>query len=151
MITNDGPKVIEYNVRFGDPETQTLMPLLDGDWGEVFYEIASGKISPLKWKKQFVTCVVLAAEDYPNLPVKGTVISGDVACENAFNYVLHAGTKKNNEGDWVTNGGRVLNLIGIGHDHQESIEKAYTLLDEISWKGMQYRKDIGKKINEIIK
>ncbi len=146
MITEDGPKVIEYNVRFGDPETQTILPLLDGDWGEVLYDIASGQIKPLKWKNQHITCVVLAAENYPNSPVKDVVIEGSLSEEGPFNYILHAGTKQNDEGDWVTNGGRVLNLIGVGQDPHESISNAYAMTKTINWTGMQFRKDIGDKL-----
>ncbi len=149
MVTKDGPTVIEYNVRFGDPETQTLLPLLDGDWGEVFSDIAKGVVKPLSWKSQCVSCIVLAAENYPAQPVKGVKINGNIQASSAFSYILHAGTKKNEDGDWVTNGGRVINLIGMGSTHGESVGNAYKLCEEINWDGMQLRRDIGAGISKI--
>lgn len=149
MVTENGPIVIEYNVRFGDPETQTLLPLLDGDWGEVFLDIASGVVKPLTWKTQCISCVVLAAENYPASPVKGAKINGNLQLSSAFSYILHAGTKRNEVGDWVTNGGRVLNLIGLGATHEEALSQAYKLSEEVSWDGMQLRRDIGAGISKI--
>ncbi len=143
MITDLGPQVLEYNVRFGDPETQVILPLIDGDWGEVFFKIAQGEVPTLKWKTEACACVVVAAENYPGTPVKGAVIVGlDSKNNTDESYVLHAGTKKQNE-DWVTSGGRVLNVIGHGHDLQNALKNAYQRLETIQFKGMQYRKDIG--------
>ncbi len=149
MVTEEGPKVIEYNVRFGDPETQTILPLLDGDWGDVFYDISQGVVKPLAWKPQFVSCVVIAAENYPGTPVKGQLISEELNIGSAFSYLLHAGTKKDEKNRWVTNGGRVLNAIGVGASHEESLENAYQLVDRVKWQGAQVRRDIGNGIKKL--
>lgn len=145
MITSRGPTVIEYNVRFGDPETQVMFPLLDGDWGDVFREAAQGKISPLSWKPVSAACVVLAAKGYPDSPERGAEISGNPGYETSSGYFLHAGTKKE-AGKWSVNGGRVLNAIGMGSNLQEAVDSAYKQAAEVSWDGMQIRKDIGKKV-----
>lgn len=145
MITKEGPKVVEFNVRFGDPEAQVILPLLDGDWAQVFLEMAKGNVPPLKWKSNVQTaCVVIAAEGYPDHPVKDVTISGDLERQTASSYFLHAGTRA--QGDaWVTNGGRVLNSIGIGSTREEALKHAYALIDFCKWSGMQFRRDIGQK------
>jgi phosphoribosylamine--glycine ligase len=142
MMTAQGPQVLEYNVRFGDPETQVLMPLLDGDWGQTFLKIAKGQLPSLTWKDQAAACVVLAAEGYPQQPVKGVPISGDLSAgENS--YFLHAGAAK--EGDqWLVNGGRVLNAIGLGRSVPEAVGEAYRQAQKVQWPNLQYRRDIGK-------
>ena len=94
MITEKGPKVIEYNVRFGDPEAQALLPLLDGDWAQVFKQVAEGHLPSLKWKSLFSACVVLASENYPSGPIKEEKIEGDLLYETSSSYFLHAGTKE---------------------------------------------------------
>ena len=143
MIVNKNPFVLEYNVRFGDPETQVLLPLLEGDWVEVFLSVAEGKLPSLKWKqKTFATCVVLAGEGYPFQPIKGTSIQGDMDFESTHSYFLHAGTKKTNTG-WLTDGGRVLNSVGLGKTKEESVQRAYEQATYIYWSGMQIRSDIG--------
>lgn len=144
MMTSDGPSVLEFNTRFGDPEAQVLLPLLDGDWGKVFHSVAKGQMTELKWKNIYAACVVLAAEGYPQNAVKGTVISGDLAGQTSSSYVLHAGTKKNGS-QWTVNGGRVLSVVGIGSTLREAIKKSYELAETIDWPGKQMRGDIGKK------
>ncbi len=144
IMTEDGPNTLEYNTRFGDPEAQVLLPLLDGDWGQVMLQIASGEMPHLAWKSLYSACVVLAAEGYPNTAVKGTEIEGDVQAQTTSSYILHAGTKRDN-GKWVTNGGRVLNCIGIGSTLKEAVKKAYEISEGVTWKGRQARSDIGKK------
>lgn len=110
MITSQGPKVIEYNVRFGDPEAQVIFPLLDGDWGEVFDLVSRGAIPQLKWKKLFTSCVVMAAEGYPDNPVKGISIDGDIYAQTPSSYFLSAGVQKATNSDnsaiadWQTGG-----------------------------------------------
>lgn len=146
MITKSGPSVIEFNVRFGDPETQVIMPLLDGDWGKVFFEIANGNLTPLKWKPMAAACVVLAAEGYPDSPKKDVTILGDVFAESSSSYFLHAGTKKSSDGKWKTYGGRVINAIGTGASIEDAIRKAYQQNERVKWNGVQYRTDIGKKL-----
>ena len=145
MITESGPRVLEYNVRFGDPETQVLMPLLGGgDWGRVFSEVARGQVPELQWKDTAAACVVLAAENYPSLPVKGSVITGNLSASRD-QYFLHAGTVFEDK-QWKTSGGRVLNAIGIGKNTDQALEKAYEKAEEtVKWSGMQYRKDIGSR------
>lgn len=147
MITSQGPRVLEFNTRFGDPETQAILPLLDGDWGTVFKELADGRLPKLKWKSIASCCVALAAEGYPGTPVKGVVIEGlesaDV-CDSR--YFLHAGTRRETSGQWVTAGGRVLNAIGLGADINEAVANAYQLANQISWPGKQMRLDIGAKL-----
>ena len=147
MMTSDGPQVLEYNIRFGDPETQVLLPLMQGDWGQSMLEIANGDLPELQWSDQAVACVVLAAENYPKSPVKDVTIEGALeATEDG--YILHAGTsrKGNQMGDrW----GRVLNVIGTGDDLSSAIQASYRLADKIQWPGMQYRRDIGKQFYQV--
>lgn len=149
MLTEEGPSVLEYNVRFGDPEAQMLLPMLDGDWAEVFAALADGQLIDMKWKSQSVTCLVLAAEGYPENPVKGTAITGDVHYSGPEGYLLHAGTRAagssgaSNAVRFVTNGGRVMNAVGIGRDLVESRERAYKVAENAQWSGRQMRRDIG--------
>lgn len=145
MITNQGPKVIEYNVRFGDPEAQVIFPLLDGDWGQALMAVAKGELAKLSWKPLYSSCVVLAAKGYPSAPEKNSAITGDVFSEGPMSYFLHAGTKKDQDQHWVTSGGRVMNAIGIGSNLEESLKNAYSQSEKVSWSGIQIRKDIGQK------
>jgi phosphoribosylamine--glycine ligase len=143
MIADQTPLVLEYNVRFGDPEAQVLLPLLEGDWAEVFLSVAEGKLPVLNWKKNaFASCVVLAGEHYPSKPVTGVPIQGNIAFESSHSYFLHAGTKKTNT-EWLTDGGRVLNALGLGTSKEESIKNAYKQAAQVNWPGMQIRPDIG--------
>lgn len=146
MITDSGPSVLEFNVRFGDPETQVIVPLLDGDWGKVFSDLAQGNVAPMKWKPMAAACVVLAAEGYPDNPKKDVTVLGDVFAESSSGYFLHAGTKKSSDGKWKTNGGRVFNSVGVGKDIKEAIRKAYEQSERVKWNGVQFRSDIGKKL-----
>ena len=142
MMTERGPQVLEYNVRFGDPEAQVLMPLLNGgDWGKVFSEVARGQIPRLEWKDIATACVVLAAENYPFSPVKGAIITGNLN-SSRDQYFLHAGTVFKDK-QWQTSGGRILNAIGIGKNVDQALERAYEKAGTVKWTGMQYRKDIG--------
>lgn len=144
MMTANGPSVLEFNVRFGDPEAQVILPLLDGDWGQVFLKIANGQIPAMKWRSLYAACVVMAAEGYPATVVKGTEIQGDLMAQTSSSYILHAGTKKEN-GIWTVNGGRVLGVVGLGSSLKEAVKKSYDLAETISWKGSQMRRDIGKR------
>lgn len=143
MITKEGPFVLEYNVRFGDPEAQVLLPLMDGDWAEVFYQIAEGKIPSLKWNNSFVTCVVLVDKGYPEVVRQGSRIEGDIHFSSERSYFLHSGTRKTGD-KWVTDGGRVLNAIGVGKSKEESIRKAYEQCTYVQWSGCAKRNDIGQ-------
>lgn len=146
MITPDGPKVIEYNVRLGDPETQVILPLLDIDTGTLFHELARGRLLPFQPRQVHAACVIMAAEGYPENPVKGTVIEGDLQTDSPIGYFVHAGTKKNPDGNWVTNGGRVLGAVGLGSNLKEALKSAYAQSEKARWSGLQKRSDIGKKI-----
>ena len=141
MMTSTGPMVLEYNVRFGDPETQVLLPLMDGDWSDVFLKISRGEMPKLKWSSSSAACVVLAAQGYPDAPVKNAPISGDLEGDTHC-YVLHAGTKMQERG-YVTNGGRVLNVVAVGSDLREALSRVYQKIEHIQWPGVQYRRDIG--------
>ena len=148
IVTKTGPKVLEYNVRFGDPEAQVILPLLKGDWSYVFESIAKGSLPSLHWKNEFVSAVVAVSEGYPKDFQKGLPICGNLSLRNISdkhlnNYFLHAGTKKNPQNEWVTSGGRVLNAVGIAETKQQALKKSYQLLETIDFQGMKYRKDIG--------
>lgn len=145
MMTADGPQVLEFNVRFGDPEAQVIMPLLDADWGYVFTQLARGELVPLKWKNMHMACVVLAAPGYPDTPQKNVIIEGDAGYHNTSSYFLHAGTSKNASGQWVTSGGRVMNAIGMASSLTEALKAAYLQARHVTWPGLQMRKDIGRK------
>jgi phosphoribosylamine--glycine ligase len=147
MLTDAGPRVLEYNVRFGDPETQVVLPLLDGDWALVLKTLAEGQLIPLNWHDdRAVACVVMAAEGYPDAPVKGVKIDGDLSSHIADDsYVLHAGTSVHGT-DFLVNGGRVLNVMGVGVDLRSALKAAYGRVEKISWPGCQFRRDIGVSI-----
>ena len=143
MIVDQKIFVLEYNVRFGDPEAQVLLPLLEGDWAKAFLSLAEGKIPNLEWKKDTsAACVVLAGEGYPSQPVIDVPIEGNINFESLSSYFLHAGTKKANT-EWLTGGGRVLNALGIGDTKEEALQKAYKQSEKVNWPGMQKRMDIG--------
>ncbi|KPA53317.1 phosphoribosylamine--glycine ligase [Photobacterium leiognathi subsp. mandapamensis] len=145
MIMSDGtPKVIEYNCRFGDPETQPIMLRMQSDLVELCLAAIDGKLDTVesKWDPRAAIGVVLAAGGYPASYNKGDVISGLPQQEVAGEKVFHAGTT-NNEGDIVTNGGRVLCATAMGDSVLEAQQRAYALAKQISWDGMFHRDDIG--------
>ncbi len=141
MVTEKGPKVLEYNVRYGDPEAQLIFPLVDTDWFEVMNKVAKGEDFKLPEAKTYGACIVLAADGYPEKPKKGAVISGAKS-----ESIYHAGTRKDRDRNWIVNGGRVLNVLGFSNDLESAISKAYENVSKVEFKGMQYRKDIGAKI-----
>lgn len=147
MVTPHGPSVLEYNVRFGDPEAQAILPLLSGDWANVFFDLSKGELKPLAWKPLYSACVVMAAPGYPDDPKKGVRIEGNLSAETPSSYFLHAGTKYG-QSIWTTNGGRVINAIGIGTSQREALDKAYAQASELSWTGLQMRKDIGSNLKK---
>lgn len=147
MITNEGPSVLEFNARFGDPEAQVVLPLLDGDWGQAFKDVAQGRVPLLKWKNSAAACVVLAAEGYPEAPKKGVRIQGDLVKDSDDTYFLHAGTARK-DGAWTTDGGRVLNAVGLGRDVRAAVAKAYEQAERAQWPGRQMRTDIGARVFE---
>lgn len=147
MLTPKGPKVIEYNCRFGDPETQVVLPLLDGDLCEIFEAIYNGTLADvnIKWKKEYCTCVVMASGGYPQSYAKGIEMNGmddKGQVEGAFIY--HAGTKYEN-GNFYTNGGRVIGVTATGESLDAALEHSYEAVGKISFDKAHYRRDIGKK------
>ena len=143
MVSSKGARVLEYNVRFGDPEAQVLLPLLEGSWADVFYQISQGKLPALKWKALHTACVVLTSPGYPLNPKMGIPIEGLIYHQTPNTYFLHAGVGQNKTGRWVTQGGRVLNAIAIGESRVEVLKKVYDQVSKISWEGEHHRKDIG--------
>ncbi|MHB1050108.1 MAG: phosphoribosylamine--glycine ligase [Bacteroidota bacterium] len=145
MITAGGPKVVEYNCRLGDPETQAVLPLIDSDPFDLFYACAKGTLGSysLRLKQESAVCIVLASKGYPDRYDTGKVISG---LENSGRecIIFHAGTKKEN-GQFLTSGGRVLGVTALGNGLQSTINKAYDAVKKISYDGVYYRSDIGKK------
>lgn len=146
MITSEGPKVVEFNCRFGDPETEAVLPLFDGDLARVMLDCVHGTLSDeaVVWKKACAVDVVLASEGYPASHSSGEVISGIEDAKKAGCLVFHAGTVKKN-GQYVVNGGRVLNVVALADTLAEAKAKAYEGVSSISWRGMQYRHDIADK------
>jgi phosphoribosylamine--glycine ligase len=149
MITADGPKVLEYNCRFGDPETQVVVPLIDGDLAEIFLSIAERRFDPSKVKIHQATavCVVMASQGYPDEYQSGKQILGleNIKMEDGV-VVFHAGTRKDG-GKIVTSGGRVLGVTAIGFNDEldQTIRNAYHAVEKITFDGTYYRSDIGKK------
>lgn len=145
MLTQDGVKVLEYNVRFGDPETQAILVRLETDLVEICGAIINKSLDKLiiEWQPGSSACVVLASTGYPQKPEIGDVISG---LENDFGDVeiFHAGTAKDSDGKFITNGGRVLGVTANADSLDEALQKSYEAVGKIGWNGMQYRRDIGK-------
>jgi len=141
MLTESGPRVVEFNCRFGDPETQVILPLIDNDFIEILEKTADGKLDNynIRWKKSFSACIVIASGGYPGDYTKGIPIEFKVPVER----FLHAGTVINKDGVIVTNGGRVLNAVSLGNTKSEALHNAYELVKEVSFKGAFYRTDIG--------
>ena len=148
MLTEEGPKVLEFNARFGDPETQVILPRLENDFAQVVRAIAEGSTDDLKlsWRDEWAVCVVLASEGYPGAYEKGKVILGIDEAEDIEDVtVFHAGTALNSDGELITAGGRVLNVVALGKTFEEARDKAYEAVDLINFEGKQYRQDIGKR------
>lgn len=150
MLTTKGPRVLEFNVRFGDPETQVVLPLLQNDLSEVLMAVAEQRLSEIKvqWKRQSALCVVLASAGYPGPIEKGKTIRGLVEAHKRKDVrIFHAGTGSGPEG-WATAGGRVLGVTGFGSTLEVARRRAYETVSLIAFEGMQYRKDIGVKARE---
>ncbi len=146
MLTREGPKVLEFNVRFGDPECQPLMARFAGDLGEVLAAVARGKITgreELPWDARAALCVVVASQGYPERYEKGQPIRGLDEVEQAGAIVFHAGTARNDKGEIVNAGGRVLGVTALGETIREAQARAYAALAHLDWPGGFYRRDIG--------
>ena len=147
MLTADGPRVLEYNVRFGDPETQAIMMRLNSDLAMIFqaiYETRLGEIN-IDWSDEPSACVVLAARGYPGNPEIGSEISGLPLSEaNESLAVFHAATARGPNGEWLTAGGRVLAVTAKGKTLDRALSRCYTAISGIHWDGMHYRRDIGR-------
>jgi phosphoribosylamine--glycine ligase len=157
MITKDGPKTLEFNARFGDPETQSILPRLKSDLVEVMLAISEGKLSrvgALDWDPRASVCVVCASGGYPGNYEKDKVIVGLEDTEKMKDInIFHSGTKfrvindvgQRQEVEYLTNGGRVLGVTGLGETIKAAIDNTYQAVEKISFEGMHYRKDIGYK------
>lgn len=147
MLTTDGPRVLEYNVRFGDPEAQAILVRLQTDVIDVFEAVARGGLGtvPVQWSNESSACVVLAARGYPSRPETGARIEGlERAAQHEGVRIFHAGTSRAASGDWLTHGGRVLGVTAADRTLESALQRCYTAVDDIHWDGMQYRRDIGK-------
>ena len=147
MLTAEGPKVLEFNVRFGDPETQPLLMRMQSDIVPLFEACTDSSLDQqeVDWRLDSAVCVVMAAKGYPGPYDKGKVIHGLEAAGQLSNVqVFHAGTKIS-DGNVVTGGGRVLGVTALGGDTEKAIANAYAAVEKISWEGMHFRKDIGHR------
>ena len=146
MLTKDGPKLLEYNARFGDPETQAVLPLLDADILALAADCAAGKLAdgPIPTKPGACVSVTLASPGYPSSPKTGATLdlAGSEGSTDAL--LFHAGTMKNGDG-WIATGGRVLTVVGRGHDLAAARERAYAEIARLGVSGLQYRRDIAAK------
>lgn len=142
MLTQEGPKVLEFNVRFGDPETQAMMPLLESDLAQLLMSTCIGNLSAVQvqWKQEKCVCVVAASKGYPGHYQTGFPINGLGNVRDAL--VFHAGTTFDATGNVVTSGGRVLSVVATGKSYEEARQKAYSEIEKISFPGMFFRKDI---------
>ncbi|MDD4295859.1 MAG: phosphoribosylamine--glycine ligase [Ruminiclostridium sp.] len=147
ILTDEGPKVLEYNARFGDPETQVVLPTLETDLVDIFEAVINGTLDKIniEWSDAACVCVIMASGGYPENYKKGYEIKGIEQAELDSNIIVfHAGTKKEN-GKYYTNGGRVLGVTAIGKDLKHARERAYKAVEKIQFKDAHYRKDIGVK------
>jgi len=147
MLTSAGPKVLEYNIRFGDPETQAILVRLKSDLTEIFEAIIDQRLGKVEveWSPQPSACVVLAARGYPAKPQTGIRIDGvDQATQRDHVVVFHAATQRGPRGEWLTSGGRVLGLTALGETLEAALTRCYEATTDIHWEGMQYRRDIGR-------
>ena len=147
IITKDGAKLVEYNIRWGDPETQVIVPRIQTDLLELFYLASQGKLSdapPVVLSPDAALCVVMAANGYPGHYDKGSIIHGlDEAAVHDKVKILHAGTKQNDQNQITAHGGRVLNVVGFGADIKTAQANAYAAIADITWPEGFYRCDIG--------
>ena len=147
-LTSRGPRVVEFNVRFGDPETQSVLERLDTDLLALLAAAADGNLAAaeqLQVSDEAVVNVVLAASGYPQAPVKGGVITGlETASQVPGVHIIHAGTKVSDSGQLIANGGRVLSVVARGSDLSEARQRAYQAMDSITLEGSHFRTDIAQ-------
>jgi phosphoribosylamine--glycine ligase len=147
MLTEEGPRVLEYNVRFGDPEAQAILVRLQTDLVDVFDAVAHGSLGrvSVRWSGESSACVVLASRGYPARPETGARIEGlERAAQHEGVEIFHAGTSRSPSGDWLTAGGRVLDVTATAQTLELALNRCYGAVKDIHWDGMQYRRDIGK-------
>jgi phosphoribosylamine--glycine ligase len=147
MLTSDGPRVLEYNVRFGDPEAQAILVRLQTDLIDVFEAVARGGLGqvPVQWSNESSACVVLASRGYPSRPETGARIEGlEASAPHEGVRIFHAGTSRSASGDWLTSGGRVLGVTATAQNLESALQRCYNAVNDIHWNGMHYRRDIGK-------
>jgi phosphoribosylamine--glycine ligase len=144
MLTENGPMLLEYNCRFGDPEAQAVLPLVGGDFSSYLFEAATGNLQEglISFDESWSICLVLASAGYPNSSRSDDVIRGLDSVEGV--RVYHAGTKKNENGEYATNGGRVLAVVGRGNDRESAVSNSYNEAIKVSFDGDQRRSDIGR-------
>ena len=148
MLTPEGPKVLEFNARFGDPETQVVLPRLEGDLVNIMLAVAEGRPEDivLSWSDKWAVSVVLASEGYPGSYEKGKVLLGLEESQDLDGVIVfHAGTALNPDGELITAGGRVLNVVALGDTFEEARNRAYEACELIKFEGVQYRSDIGRR------
>jgi phosphoribosylamine--glycine ligase len=148
MLTKEGPKVLEFNCRFGDPETQAVLPLLDADLVDICEAVIDERLHEVdvRWKDGACICVVMASAGYPGAYEKGKVITGIEEAEGEEGVIVfHAGTAMK-DGQLVTSGGRVLGVTAIGRDFDEAVERVYKAVSKIRFDGAHYRRDIRPKV-----
>jgi phosphoribosylamine---glycine ligase len=147
MLTKEGPRVLEYNVRLGDPEAQAVLVRLKSDAAEIFDAVARGRLAQarVEWTEESSACVVLAARGYPERPEIGHLIAGlGEAARDPRVRLFHAGTRRDAEGNWRTAGGRVLGVASAAATLPEALARCYQAAGRIDWDGLHYRRDIGK-------
>jgi len=147
MLTADGPRVLEYNVRFGDPETQAILVRLKTDLSEIFQAMTERRLGELQldWSDDASACVVLASRGYPASAETGAIIHGlERAQRHANTAIFHAATSRGSNGEWLTAGGRVLGVTATGESLVVALSRCYTAVADINWEGLHYRRDIGR-------
>ncbi len=146
MLTHAGPKILEFNVRFGDPETQVILPRLDSDLFEVLWACTEGNLTELelKWKEEAAICIVMAAPGYPGAYSKGIPITLPAKLGHR-EFIFHAGTSVSEQGELLSSGGRVLGITVLGKELKEARNAGYALVDRVSFPNAHFRRDIGLK------
>ena len=146
MLTEDGPQLLEYNTRFGDPETQTILPLLDADLFEILQACVDDTLdkASIRWLAEACVCLICASEGYPGFYAEGLPITGLLEAETEGTVIFHSGTRRE-DGKVVTAGGRVLGITCQASDLPAAIDQAYSAVRSIHFDGMHYRRDIGAK------